>query len=132
MLGDGATSLVYIAENSDKKKFAIKRIFKDNLIPSHKNNVVKEAEICQKLKVFNTKLNEKLDWINEQFDSTIDLRKMTYNQSYEQIAQCLQYFDKLEFWIDFTRIRHDCCETVLKNYILKIEKKRMMISDTRI
>ena len=38
MLGDGATSIVYVAENSEKKKFAIKRIKKDNIIPSHKNN----------------------------------------------------------------------------------------------
>ena len=93
-----------------------------NVIALGSEKQIRLSDICQKLKVFNTKLNEKLDWINEQFDSTIDLRKMTYNQSYEQIAQCLQYFDKLEFWIDFTRIRRDCCETVLKNYILKIEK----------
>ena len=49
MLGDGATSIVYVAENSEKKKFAIKRIKKDNIIPSHKNNIIKEAEICKKL-----------------------------------------------------------------------------------
>ena len=49
MLGDGATSIVYVAENNVKKKFAIKRILKDNIIPSHKNSVIKEAEICQKL-----------------------------------------------------------------------------------
>ena len=49
MLGDGATSIVYVAENNEKKKFAIKRILKDNIIPSHKNSVIKEAEICQKL-----------------------------------------------------------------------------------
>jgi len=49
MLGDGATSMVYVAENNEKKKFAIKRILKDNIIPSHKNSVIKEAEICQKL-----------------------------------------------------------------------------------
>ena len=49
MLGDGATSIVYVAENDEKKKFAIKRILKDNIIPSHKNSVIKEAEICQKL-----------------------------------------------------------------------------------
>ena len=34
MLGDGATSIVYVAENSEKKKFAIKRIKKDNIIPN--------------------------------------------------------------------------------------------------
>ena len=49
MLGDGATSIVYVAENMNKEKFAIKRIFKDNVIPSHKKNIIKEAEICKKL-----------------------------------------------------------------------------------
>ena len=49
MLGDGATAKVYVAENNEKKKFAIKRILKDNIIPSHKNSAIKEAEICQKL-----------------------------------------------------------------------------------
>ena len=53
MLGDGATSIVYVAENSEKKKFAIKRIHKDNIIPSRKNNIIKEAEICKKLESDN-------------------------------------------------------------------------------
>ena len=47
-LGDGATSIVYVAENSEKKKFAIKRILKDNITQSHKKSVIKEAEICKK------------------------------------------------------------------------------------
>ena len=49
MLGDGATSIVYVAENLNKEKLAIKRIKKDNIIPSRRNNIVKEEEICKKL-----------------------------------------------------------------------------------
>ena len=48
VLGDGATSLVYLAENSSKEKFAIKRICKEkNTI--NKNIMIKEAELCLKL-----------------------------------------------------------------------------------
>ena len=45
ILGDGATSLVYLAENSSKKKFAIKRIAKEK-IEVRKKIILKEAEIC--------------------------------------------------------------------------------------
>ena len=48
ILGDGATSLVYLAENSNKQKFAIKRINKEKNTMNHKV-MVKEAEICLKL-----------------------------------------------------------------------------------
>ena len=49
MLGVGATSIVYVAENLNKEKLAIKRIKKDNIIPSRRNNIIKEEEICKKL-----------------------------------------------------------------------------------
>ena len=48
VLGDGATSLVYSAENSANQKFAIKRIFKEKNTINHKI-MIKEAEICLKL-----------------------------------------------------------------------------------
>ena len=48
ILGDGATSLVYLAENSNKQKYAIKRIYKEkNTI--NQITMLKEAEICLKL-----------------------------------------------------------------------------------
>ena len=47
ILGDGATSLVFLAENSAKKKFAIKRIPKEKNTINHKV-MIKEAEICLK------------------------------------------------------------------------------------
>ena len=48
VLGDGATSLVYLAENSSKQKFAIKRINKEKKTVNQKV-LLKEAEICLKL-----------------------------------------------------------------------------------
>ena len=50
VLGDGATALVYLAENYSKKNFAIKRILKDKIVNIKRNNIVKEIEICLKLK----------------------------------------------------------------------------------
>ena len=48
ILGDGATSLVFPAENLSKEKFAIKRISKEkNTV--NKKIIAKEAEICLKL-----------------------------------------------------------------------------------
>ena len=50
VLGDGATSIVYVGEEiSSKKKFAIKRIIKEKIL-TKQNNVIKESEICLKLK----------------------------------------------------------------------------------
>lgn len=92
------------------------------VIASDHGKRMRLSEICQKLKTSAGDLSVKLDWVNEQFDNTEDLREMTYSRSYERIAQCLQYFDQLEFWIDFRKIRQECCETVLKNYIQKIEE----------
>ena len=40
-LGFGATSIVCEGENLEKKKFAVKRISKDNIAPWHKKNVKK-------------------------------------------------------------------------------------------
>ena len=48
ILGDGATSLVYSAENLMKEKFAIKRIMKEKKT-INKKIILKEAEICLKL-----------------------------------------------------------------------------------
>ena len=53
ILGDGATSIVYLAENSSKQKFAIKRIPKEKM-EVRLNIILREAEICLKLKNKNT------------------------------------------------------------------------------
>ena len=92
-----------------------------NSIASDREKRIRFSEICGRIDSIRPGLNEKLEWVNEQFDDNKDLVKMSYSQSYEFIAQCLQCFDKLEFWLDYICIRQECCETVIKNYICNIE-----------
>lgn len=84
---------------------------------------IRLTEICQKLQSLYPKLMEKLDWVNEQFERTVDLKTLPFSQSYEKVASCMQHFDQLEFWINFRKVRAQCCKTVLKNYIETIEEQ---------
>ena len=135
MLGDGATSLVYIAENSDKKKFAIKRIFKDNLIPSHKNSVVKEAEICQKLNneriIKYYEIYEDLHYISIVMElGHTDLFELIINSpSYiipEDIAIefLIEIFESIDY-LHSQNIIH--CDIKPENYVVIFDKKKNTI-----
>ena len=135
MLGDGATSLVYIAENSDKKKFAIKRIFKDNLIPSHKNNVVKEAEICQKL---NNERIIKYYEIYEDLHYISIVMELGHTDLFELIINSPSYIIREDIAIEFLieifesidylhsqNIIH--CDIKPENYVVIFDKKKNTI-----
>ena len=129
ILGDGATSLVFLAENSAKKKFAIKRIPKEKNTINHKV-MIKEAEICLKLNHKNIikyyEIYEDSKFINIVMESgQTDL--------YEFLIKCpLGYFPD-EVAIDFLiqilsaidylhSINLVHCDIKPENFVLKIDK----------
>ena len=131
MLGDGATSIVYVAENLNKEKFAIKRIKKDNIIPSHRNNIIKEAEICKKLNS-NRIINYYDIYEDSQYISIVmelghtDLFELIINSpSYiipEDIAIefLIQIFESIDY-LHSINIIH--CDIKPENYVVIFHKK---------
>ena len=131
MLGDGATSIVYVAENSEKKKFAIKRVKKDNIIPSHKNNIIKEAEICKKLN--NDKIIKYYE-IYEDFQFINIIMELGHTDLFELIINSPSYIIPEDIAIDFLiqifesidylhsiNIIH--CDIKPENYVVIFNKK---------
>ena len=133
MLGDGATSIVYVAENDQKKKFAIKRILKDNIIPSHKNSVIREAEICQKLN--NDKIIKYYE-IYEDLHYISIVMELAHTDLFELIMHSPSYIIPddiaIEFLIDIfesidylheQNIIH--CDIKPENYVVIFNKKNI-------
>ena len=92
-----------------------------NSIAKNRERRMRLNEICNKLIGIVQEAGEKLDWVSSQFDTSDDLKNMTFTQSYESISSCIQHFDQLEFWIDFRIVRQECCKSSLRDYIEKIE-----------
>ena len=131
ILGDGATALVYLAENSKKQKFAIKRIFKDKIIGSRINNIIKEAEISLKLKNENIihyyEIYEDIHYISivmEQGDT--DLFELIVNSPLGLIPEdiaidfLIQIFESIEYLHNVQNIVH--CDLKPENYVVIFDK----------
>ena len=135
MLGDGATSLVYVAENFEKKKFAIKRISKGSLTLPRRNSVVVEARVCQKLKneriIKYYEIYEDLNYINIVMElGHTDLFELIMNSpSYiipEDIAIefLIEIFESIDY-LHSEKIIH--CDIKPENYVVIFDKKKNTI-----
>ena len=91
-------------------------------ISSGQEKRMRLSEISYKLQGLYPEFIKKLEWLNEQFEGNYCFKTMPFSQSYEKISSCIQNFDQLEFWINFRRVREECCKSVLKKYIQEIER----------
>ena len=129
VLGDGATSLVYLAENSSKQKFAIKRIFKEKNTISNKV-MIKEAEICLKLNHKNIikyyEIYEDCKYINivmeqGQTDLFEFLIRSPLGYFPDEIA--IDFLIQILSAIDFLHsVNLIHCDIKPENFVLKIDK----------
>ena len=131
VLGDGATSLVYLAENSSKEKFAIKRINKEKKTVNQKV-LLKEAEICLKLNHKNIikyyEIYEDIKYINivmeqGQTDLFEFLLKSPLGYFPDEIAVdfLIQIFSAIDY-LHSINIVH--CDIKPENFVLKINKTK--------
>ena len=129
-LGDGATSIVYVGEDiSSKQKFAIKRIIKEKIL-SKLNNVIKESEICLKLKNKNIISYYEI-YEDTQFISIVmelgdtDLFELIAKNPQEVIPEdmaidfLIQIFESIDYLHNTHNIIH--CDIKPENYIVKYE-----------
>ena len=129
ILGDGATSLVFAAENSKKEKFAIKRISKEKNTINQKI-MLKEAEICLKLNHKNIikyyEIYEDMKYINivmeqGQTDLFEFLIRSPLGYFPDEIAIdfLIQIFSSIDYLHSLNLIH---CDIKPENFILKIDK----------
>ena len=135
ILGDGATSLVYIGENSATEKFAIKRISKAKMT-LRQNIVIKEAEICKKLNHTNIikyyELYEDINFINIVMElGDTDLFELISNSPTGVIPDefvldfLIQIFEVIDYLHNSQNLVH--CDLKPENFVVKFDKKTQKI-----
>ena len=131
ILGDGATSIVYLAENSAKQKFAIKRIPKEKM-EIRINIILREAEICLKLKNKNIikyyEIYEDLHFISIVMEpADTDLFELIINSPTEFMSEeiiidfLIQIFEVIDYLHNVVNIVH--CDIKPENFVVKFDKK---------
>lgn len=131
ILGDGATSLVYIGENSSRKKFAIKRIPKAKM-ESRQNILITEAELCLKMNNKNIikyyEIYEDINFINIVMElGNTDLFEFILNSPLGVIPEDLaidmliQIFEAIDYLHNVENIVH--CDIKPENFVIKFDKK---------
>ena len=131
VLGDGATSLVYLGENSSKQKFAIKRIPKFKML-SKQNIIIKEAEICFKLNHNNIikyyEIYEDINFINIVMElGDTDLFEFIIKSPLGMIPEDLvidfliQILEAINYLHNIKNIVH--CDIKPENFVIKFDKK---------
>ena len=129
-LGEGATSIVYIGENLSNQKFAIKHIIKSK-IKNKQNNIIKEAEICLKLKNKNIinyyEIYEDINYINIVMElGETDLYEFIVKSPSSIISEDLaidflkQIFESIIYLHNEKNIIH--CDIKPENYIIIYDK----------
>ena len=135
VIGDGATSLVYLGENNAKEKFAIKRIIKAKIASNP--NIIKEAEICFKLKHKNIikyyEIYEDINFINIVMElGDTDLFELIINSPLGIIPEDLaidfliQIFEVIDYLHNVVNIVH--CDIKPENFVVKFDKKRKKLN----
>ena len=131
ILGDGATSVVYLAENSAKQKFAIKRIPKAK-IELTKLIILKEAEICLILNNKNIikyyELYEDFNFVSVVMEpGETDLFELIINSPLGYIPEeiaidfLIQIFEVIDYLHSNVNIVH--CDIKPENFVVIFDKK---------
>ena len=131
ILGDGATSIVYLAENSSKKKFAIKCIPKDK-IEYQKKVILKEAEICLKLNNKNIikyyEIYEDNNFVSVVMEPGVtDLFELIVNSPLGYIPEeiaidfLIQIFEVIDYLHSSLNIVH--CDIKPENFVVLVDKE---------
>ena len=131
ILGDGATSLVYLAENSANKKFAIKCIPKEK-IEFNKKLLLKEAEISLRLNNKNIikyyEIYEDLNFVNIVMEpGDTDLFELIVNSPLGYIPEeiaidfLIQIFEVIDYLHSNKNIVH--CDIKPENFVVKYDKE---------
>ena len=131
ILGDGATSLVYLGENSLKEKVAIKKIPKIKI--KNKNIIIKESEICLKLKHQNIikyyEIYEDINFIYIIMElGDTDLFELIVNSPLGIIPEelaidfLIQIFEVIDYLHNVENIVH--CDIKPENFVVKFNKKK--------
>ena len=131
ILGDGATSLVYLAENSSRQKFAIKRISKEKF-ELRKKIILKEAEICL---ILNNKniikyydIYEDSNYVSVVMEPGVtDLFELIVNSPLGYIPEeiaidfLIQIFEVIDYLHSNVNIVH--CDIKPENFVVKFNKE---------
>ena len=131
MLGDGATSMVFLAENLSKKKFAIKQIPKEK-IELQKKIILNEAEICLILNNKNIikyyEIYEDLNFVNVVMEpGETDLFELIINSPFGYIPEeiaidfLIQIFEVIDYLHSKINIVH--CDIKPENFVVKFDKE---------
>ena len=131
-LGDGGTSTVYLAENSAKEKFAIKRIPKEK-IEIQKKVILKEAEICLLLNNKNIikyyEIYEDLNYVSVVMEpGETDLFDLIINSPIGYIPEeisiyfLIQIFEVIDYLHNTVNIVH--CDIKPENFVVKFDKEK--------
>ena len=131
VLGDGATAIVNLGENSSNVKFAIKRIIKEKIMNTKKNNIIEECELCLKLKNKNIinyyEIYEDLHYISIVMElGNIDLFELILNNPLEIIPEdividfLIQIFESIDYLHNSQNIVH--CDIKPENYLVIFDK----------
>ena len=131
ILGDGATSIVYLAENASKKKFAIKCIPKEK-IEITKKLILKEAEICLILNNKNIikyyEIYEDLNYVNVVMEpAETDLFELILSSPFGYIPESIaidfpiQILEVIDYLHSNVNIIH--CDIKPENFVVKFNKE---------
>ena len=131
ILGDGATSLVYLGENSSKEKYAIKQIPKVKMLYKQ-NLVIKEAEIGLKLNHKNIikyyEIYEDINFIHIVTElGDTDLFELIVNNPLGALPEdiaidfLIQIFEVIDYLHNVENIVH--CDIKPENFVVKFDTK---------
>ena len=131
ILGDGATSLVYLGENSSKEKYAIKQIPKVKFL-NKQNLIIKEAEIGLKLNHKNIikyyEIYEDINFIHIVTElGDTDLFELIVNNPLGALPEdiaidfLIQIFEVIDYLHNVENIVH--CDIKPENFVVKFDKK---------